>query len=189
MRAREGSARRTLRLALAVPVVLAAACGGGGGGGGPTEPTPSPPPPPGITFTASGGGANSISLVSGAATNQTTLFLEVRATTVTDLYGVAFDLRYPNTALQFVRATAGGFLGGGATLQAIEATPGTIVVGASRLGQVAGVTGSGLLMTLEFTAPAAGSGTFSFAENTALNASGSPMPGLTWAAGTVTVTR
>lgn len=178
---------RTLRLALAPLLLLTAACGGGGGGS-PTEPTPPPPPPPGISFTAAGGGANSISLGSGAATNQTTLFLEVRATTVTDLYGVAFDLRYPNTVLQFVRVTDGGFLGGG-TVQAAEATPGTVVIGASKLGAVAGATGSGVLLTLEFTATAAGSGTFSFADNTALNATGFPVPSLTWAAGTVTVTR
>ena len=180
------TARRTLRSALVLLVLTA--CGGGGGGGSPTEPTPPPPPPPGITFTPSGGGANSISLGAGAATNQTTLFLEVRANSVTDLYGVAFDLHYPNAVLQYVRADDGGFLGGG-TFQVAESTPGTLVVGASKLGSVTGSAGSGVLLILEFRATAAGNGTFTFADNTAFNAAGSPMSGLTWAAGTVTVTR
>jgi hypothetical protein len=182
------TARRTLRSALVFLVLLVLIACGGGGGGGPTEPTPPPPPPPGITFTAAGGGANSISLGSGAATNETTLFLEVRATSVTDLYGVAFDLRFPNAVLQFVRATDGGFLGGG-TVQVAETATGTLVAGASKLGAVAGSTGSGVLMVLEFRAVAAGSGTFTFADNTALNATGSAVPNLTWAAGNVTVVR
>lgn len=180
------TARRTLRSALVLLVLTA--CGGGGGGGGPTEPTPPPPPPPGITFTPGNAGANSISLGAGSATNATTLFLEVRANSVTDLYGVAFDLRYPNTVLQYVRAVDGGFLGGG-TIQVAESAPGTLVVGASKLGSVGGSAGSGVLIILEFSSTAAGNGPFTFADNTALNAAGSPLSGLTWAAGTVTVTR
>lgn len=186
MRSVPSGAWRTLRLALALLLVLTAACGGGGGGGNPVEPTP-PPPQQGITFTPQSAGANSISLVAGAATNATTLFLEVRATSVTNLYGVAFDLRYPSSVLQFVGADPGDFLGN-STLHAAEPTAGTLVVGMSRLGAVPGASGSGLLMTLEFRATAAGQGSFTFAENSAVDASGQPLS-LTWAAGAVTVTR
>jgi hypothetical protein len=138
----------------------------------------------GIVFTPASGGA--ISLAAGTATTTTTLFLEVRANSVSDLYGAAFDLRYPSTVLRFVRATPGTFLAG-ASLQAIESPTGTVVIGISKLGSVPGSTGSGVLMTLEFQATASGDGTFSFTNNTAID-SGARSLGLAWSAGTVRVT-
>jgi len=184
-----GAARRLLVLACVLPVLALAACGGGGGGGGPTEPPPPPPPQPGITFTAQGTAtANSLSLASGTGTTANTLILEVRATQVTDLYGVAFDLAYPNTVLQYVRATPGPLLANG-SVQAVASTPGTLVVGGTHLGNVAGANGSGLVMTLEFSALVAGSGNFAFSRNTAFDSDGDPMAGVGWVAGSVTVTR
>lgn len=183
-----GAARSVL--AGAFVLALAACGGGGGGGGGPTEPPPPPPPPPpGIVFTAQGAaGVNSVSLASGAATTATTLVLEVRATQVSDLYGVAFDLAYPSTQLQFVRATPGPLLGNGSA-QAVPSTPGTLIVGGTHLGSVAGATGSGVLMTLEFTAVAAGQGAFVYSRNSAFDSHGAAMTGVSWVAGSVTVTR
>ncbi|HEY4564501.1 MAG TPA: hypothetical protein VIJ36_16075, partial [Thermoanaerobaculia bacterium] len=108
-------------LLLVLPLLLTA-CGGGGGGSTPSEPTPPPPPTPGIVLTPQGTpGANSLYLASGAATTATTLVLELRANQVTDLYGVAFDLTYPATQLQFVRATAGPLLNNGA-VQAVASS-------------------------------------------------------------------
>lgn len=175
-------------LALAFTLLLTA-CGGGGGGGTPTSPPPPPPPTAGITFTAQANpGANSLYLSSGAGTTANTLILEVRASQVTDLYGVAFDLTYPATQLQFVRATAGPLLNNGA-VQAVASTPGTLIVGGTHLGSTPGANGSGLVLTLEFSAVAAGSGSFAFARNSALNSTGASISGLTWLAGSVTVTR
>lgn len=175
-----------------LPVLLLAlglaACGGSGGGGGST-PTSPPPPTPGFVFTAQAApGANSLYLTSGAATTATTLVLELRANQVTDLYGVAYDLTYPATQLQFVRVTAGPLLNNGA-VQAVVSSPGTLVVGGTHLGNVPGASGSGVVMTVEFSAVAAGQGSFAFAHNSALNSSGTAIPGLTWLAGSVTVTK
>ncbi|MFL6195427.1 MAG: cohesin domain-containing protein [Thermoanaerobaculia bacterium] len=165
---------------------LVACGGGGGGGGGPTEP---PPPQPGVVFTPqSTAGADSLFLASGAATTANTLFLEVRANQVVDLYGVAFDLAYPNTQLQFTRVTAGPLLGNG-SVQAVASSPGSLIVGGTHLGNVPGTTGSGVVMTLEFSVLAAGSGEFRFSRNSALNSSGQPIAGVAWVAGSVTVTR
>lgn len=178
-----------LALLVAMAVALAVACGGGGGGGGggPTEPTPPPPPQPGILFTAQGTpGVNSLFLARGAATTATTLVLELRANQVTDLYGVAFDLTYPNTQLQFVRVTPGALLSGGAA-QAAAAGTGTLVVGGTHLGNVPGASGSGVVLTLEFTAIAAGTGSFAFARNTALDSDGDTVSGVAWLAGSVQV--
>ena len=182
-----GAAGRLLTaLASGLLMLALAACGGGGGGGGPTEPTP---PTPGIVFTPQGTAtANSISLASGTGTTANTLILEVRATQVTDLYGVAFDLAFPSAQLQFTRATAGALLSGG-SVQAVASAPGTLVVGGTHLGNVAGANGSGVLMTLEFSAVAAGQGSFAFSRNSAFDSHGMAMTGVGWVAGSVTVTR
>jgi hypothetical protein len=186
-----GASRRTLRglVPLLGLLALAACGGGGGGGGGPTEPTPPPTPQPGIVFTAQGTpGANALFLAAGAATTATTLVLEVRANQVTDLYGVAFDLAFPSAQLQFVRVTPGALLAGG-TVQAAPAGTGALVVGGTHLGNVPGASGSGVIMTLEFSVVAAGSGSFAFSRNTALDSSGNPRSGIAWLAGSVQVTR
>ncbi|MFY9826056.1 MAG: cohesin domain-containing protein [Thermoanaerobaculia bacterium] len=179
---------RSAVLGLALLLLLTLACGGGGGGGGPTAP---PPPAAGITFTPQGApGSNAVFLGSGAATTATTLVLEVRANQVTDLYGVAFDLTYPSTVLTFSRATAGPLLGGSSgSVQAVVSTPGTLVVGGSHLGAVPGANGSGVVLTLEFTATAAGTGSFAYAHNSAFNSSGQTLAGISWLAGSVQVTR
>ncbi|HVR97741.1 MAG TPA: cohesin domain-containing protein [Thermoanaerobaculia bacterium] len=183
--------RRLLLLLLALAVVTACGGGGGGGGGGPT--TPPPPPPPGITFTSDGtAGSNSIALASGAGSDANTLILTVAANSVTDLYGVAFDLRYPNNLFRYEGSPVADFLNTGGTqvsFNVVEPTPGTLVVGYSRLGSVPGATGSGTLVTLRFTATTAGSGTFAFDDHTAFNSHGEPISGLTWVAGRVQVVR
>ena len=179
---------RAFLLLLAVLALLALACGGGGS---PTSPTPTPTPTPGIVFTPQGApGSNALFLAAGVATTATTLILEVRASQVTDLYGVAFNLTYPSAQLQFSRATAGALLGGGSgSVQAVVSTPGTLVVGGSHLGAVPGANGSGVVLTLEFTATAAGQGNLAFALNSAFNSSGQTEGGVSWLAGSVQVTR
>ncbi len=178
---------RGLVLLLALALLLTA-CGGSSGGGSST-PTEPPPPTPGIVLTPQGTpGVNSLYLASGSATTTTTLVLELRASQVTDLYGVAFNLTYPATQLQFVRATAGPLLNSGA-VQATVSSPGTLIVGGTHLGATPGASGSGVVMTLEFSAVAAGSGSFAFTRNSALDSTGAAISGLTWLAGSVTVTK
>lgn len=172
------------RAGLALAVALLIACGGGGGGGGPTA-------PPSIVYSASGtAGANSVALVQGSGSSATRLVLAVRVTQVTGLFGVAFDVVYPSGALQFAGATEGTFLSGTNTsFQFSEPTAGRLVVGLTRLGAVAGVSGSGDLMTLQFTPRStAGSGGIGFQSNAAFNATANAIPGVTWFGGSVTVT-
>ena len=183
--------RRLLSLAsLGILLLLVLACGGGGGGGSPTEPTPTPSPTPSqpsITFTPQSPGPSGISLVRGSASTATTLILEVRATSVSDLYGVAFDLTFPANLLQHVRSTQGPMLAGGTFQGSVSA--GRLVVGLSNLGPVPGASGSGVLMTFELRAIGAGEGTFSFSKNQAVDSQGQAIAGLTWSAGTVRVTQ
>jgi len=186
-------ARRTRFLALIAGLIAVVACGGGGGGGSPTQPAPSPSPPPPqpqIVFT-SNGNVSGVVLARATTSTATTLVLEVRASEVSGLYGVAFDLTYPSAVLRYRAAHTGPFLGAGSvevSTQVAETSPGHLVVGVSRLGQSGGVDGSGLLLSLDFDAVAAGSGAFSFSKNSAFRPDGSPQQ-VGWSAGTVTVVR
>jgi len=173
-------------LVAVVALSVSAACGGGGGGGGgPTV----PPPPPGINFTpARAATANSLYLVSGANTNVNRLFLEVRVNDVDELYGVAFDLVYPSNLLAFVKATEGGFFKGSTTLQAVEKSAGRVIVGHTNLGDDQPESGSGLLMTLEFTPLGNGSGAMTF-DNEQAFGRGSVPKSIDFIAGTVSVQR
>ncbi|MGH9361670.1 MAG: cohesin domain-containing protein, partial [Thermoanaerobaculia bacterium] len=143
-------------------------------------------------FTPSGAAApNSVSLGAGVGGTSTTLALEVRANQVVDLYGLAFDLQYPAAALRYDGATEGTLLSAGGTtptsLQVAESPAGTLVVGLSRLGQVGGLSGSGTLLTLRFSARAAGTGAFTFVSPTGVDPDGQTLAGLTFAAGSVEV--
>ncbi|MEM7048126.1 MAG: cohesin domain-containing protein [Acidobacteriota bacterium] len=166
--------------------VLTACGGGGGGGGGPTAP---PPPPMGIVYTGATGGGAGFTLTQASVT-ATTLTLDLQANGVTDLYGVALDLQFPSQLFNFVSATEQPFLGqSGAvatTLQATEASPGVLVVGFSRLGQVAGVSGTGALVRIQFQAIASGSGGFAYADNQAFSPNDT-LGGLSWQGGSVQV--
>ena len=185
---------RHLRLA-ARPIValallsLVLACGGGGGGSPsePPPPAPTPAPGPGISFIASSLGPG-IVLAQGAATTATSLTLEVRAASVTGLYGLAFDLDYPSAALRFQSASTGPFLGSGGqvSMQVLETTSGHLVVGVTRLGALPGVDGSGVVMQLVFTPVASGSGPIAFSRNQAYKSAGGLLD-VPWSAGTVAV--
>lgn len=153
------------------------------------EPTPPPTPTPSqpsLVFTPQGGAGTGLSLAAGSASTASTLILEVRANSVTDLYGVAFDLAYPANLLQYVRVTQGPLLAGG-TLQ-VAPGAGNLVIGLSNLGPVPGASGSGVLMTLEFRAAGAGQGSLSFSRNVAVDSAGQSINGLSWGTGTVRVT-
>jgi len=167
---------------LAAALVVAAACGGGGGGGSsPTQPTP------GITFAGSSSGGSSIALSGNGTT--TTLTLTAGANQVTALYGVGFDIVYPANLLAFTGASPGSMLAGvNTSFQAVEPTPGRVVIGYSRLGAVGGVTGGGPLVTLNFSSKGiAGSGTISFDKQHAYDSNGEAISGVTWAGGSVTI--
>jgi len=171
-------------------VVLVLGATGCGGGSSPTTPPVTPPPSSGIQFTADGTpGTNTIYMTGG---DGEPLQLEVRTNSVTGLYGVSFELRFPSNLLQFSGVTEGSFLGQGGvstSLQVTESPAGTLIVGISRLGEVAGVDGSGLLATFEFTISGSGSGTLLFAANQAFDATGAAQGGVTWLGGSVQVTQ
>jgi hypothetical protein len=182
--------RGALRLLalLAVAAALGAACGGGGGGGGGGGPVE--PPTASLTFTpAQNQPNNSLALVRSNGNDPNTMVLDLRAQQVADLYGVAFDLTFPAN-LRYDSASEGTFLSaGGATtsLQVSEANN-RLTVGLTRLGGLNGVSGDGALVSLRFSAVAAGSGSLAFVGPNAYNANSSAYT-VQWVGGAVAVVR
>ncbi len=188
--------RRSLGLLIvgAALAWLAGACGGGGGGG-PTTPTTPPPPADPVTFTAAGSpGASTIHLTKAGGTSADVLRIEVRASEFEDLYGLGFDLVYPAALLDYRGGSQseGGFLSANGTRTEIfarQTTDGTVIVGLSRFGDVGGVEGSGLLLTLDFSVVSNGSGSFSFAANNAFDSARRRLDDAVWQGGDLRVNR
>jgi hypothetical protein len=163
--------------------------GGGGGGGGPTEP---PPPSSGVQFTADApAGTNSVYLAQGSSSVANRFRLDVRASQVNDLYGVSFNLEYPEARLRFLPGSTseGSFLSSNGSTDLIveEDSPGLIVVGLSLLGDVEGRDDSGTLLSLEFETLSAGSGPIQMRQHDAVNSTGDVMDEVEWIGGTVNV--
>ncbi|MGB5575407.1 MAG: cohesin domain-containing protein [Thermoanaerobaculia bacterium] len=163
--------------------------GGGGGGGGPTEP---PPPSSGVTFTAAGSaGANSIYLAPGTNTAANRFVLDVKTSQVDDLYGVSFNLEFPDARLRWVPGGSqeGSFLSSSGSTDFIvaEDSPGVLIVGLSLLGDVAGSSGSGTLLSLEFEPVSSGSGPMTMTRHDAINSTGDVKTLVEWIGGSVSV--
>lgn len=172
-------------VAVVAVAALALACGGSSdSGGGPTQPQP------GITFSEQGSpDANTVFMTDAPSAGTTTFTLEVRANQMDHVRGFAFDIEYPTNLLSFQEATPGGFLGGDNVVDLLtsERTPGTIVVGITRLGSNrAVVSGSGLVVTLTFSSVGFGSGPISF-ENEQAFREFSSLTAADWLGGTVAV--
>ncbi len=190
---------RAVALLVLLVAALVAACGGGGGGSPTAPPPPGPPPPPpppaqGILFTPNGApGSDTIHLDGNDTADTTSDFtLEVRASQVTDLYGVSFDLEFPEDLLTFRRngVDVGSFLeAGGVEPEILVKRQGdTLVIGISRIGNRAGVDGSGVLFTIRFrNGGKAGDGAFRFRSNNAVDSEGNVIEATDWIAGSVEV--
>lgn len=167
------SRHRAAVLLLLLGTAPALACGGSS----PTTPPP-PPPPPRVTFVALGNpGTDAIGLALSSST-ATELTLTLNAVAVADLYGYGVDITFDPAAIMFEGAEAGSFLGGegiNVNTQVLEEPDGTLIIGQTRVGDVAGVSGDGTLLTLNFTSVAAGSTTLATANAGAFDSMGAAM--------------
>ena len=178
-------------VALVVSVTVAACSGGGGGGGG--GPTTPPPPVRMITWTGDGvAGEETLYLEIRDLSNPDEFVLQLRAKQVTDLYGVALDIVFPATRLDFLEAVEGSFFPGGnglpTELQVVEEPDGRIIIGHSRIGDERGRTGSGVLLELSFRTTANGSSLFEIERQQAIDRDGGQLSAQ-WLGGTVQVQR
>lgn len=149
------------------------------GGGSPTAPA-SPVTTRGVSFSPATPGDASIALRGSASGS--TLEIEVYAVGVDDLYGLSFELRFPADLLLYESHDQGVF----PSLEARETAAGRLLVGATHLGAVAGLSGGGAIVVARFTAIANGNGRFDFSGEQAFDSFGDPL-GLNWYGGTVAV--
>lgn len=164
--------RAGLRAAVATlaALLLVPSCGG-------SPSTPTPPPRPGITYVSSANPApaNSIVLQTRASDPQQ-ITLALVANGVTDLYGLALDIRYNTAIVSFDSFASRDFLGNDGTstsTQVVENPEGTLVIGQSKIGPSQGSAGTGDLLVLTFRAVAAGSSSISIANQGAYDPDGS----------------
>jgi hypothetical protein len=150
-------------------------------------------PPSGISFTPdSSAGANSIYLSSGGGSGSV-FILDVDVQSVTDLYGASFIVSFPDDLLSYTKdsESEGSFLSDGGSidtdLQVSRRQAGKVTVGISRLGEVPGASGSGNLLSLEFTRKSAGTGSIEMMDHDAIDSFGEVQIDVTWIGGSVTV--
>lgn len=149
------------------------------GGGSPTAPA-SPVTTGGVSFSPTAAEGAAVALHGRASGS--TLEIEVYAVGVDDLYGLSFELRFPADLLRY-ESHGQGVL---PSLEATEAAPGELVVGATHLGPVAGLSGSAAIVVVNFTAIANGSGRLDFGGEEAFDSFGDRLA-LNWHGGTVAI--
>lgn len=154
---------------------------------------------PGIEFRASGEpGLDTIFLVGvGSEDPGGILKVEVHANEVTDLYGVSLAIQLPKKLLKFPqsRETAfveGSFLseaGAEETILLVRQRDDDVIVGLSRKGETGGVSGSGLLLSLELRGLGVpGKRALRLRRVAAFDPQGAEIENMTWRAGKVVVT-
>ena len=179
--------RRAITLVLAtVALAMSPACGGGGRS--PTESREQ------VSFTADrAAAANSVFLRRGSGSSGTSFHLEVVAENVQGFYTVTTVVSYPANLLRYERSVQGPFLAAGdAPLLVVNPVPGfgsSLLVFDTRVLSASGVSGSGVILTLQFTALANGTGRIDLDGPEATNAADQPIPGVSWISGTVRVDR
>ncbi|MDE2850075.1 MAG: cohesin domain-containing protein [Acidobacteriota bacterium] len=150
-----------------------------GGGGSPTAPA-APVMSTGIIFSPASPTDPAIALRGNASGS--TVEIEVYAVGVDDLYGVSFELRFPADLLRYESHGPGVF----PSLEATRAGVGQLLVGATHLGPVDGVSGGGAIVVARFTAIANGDGRFDFSGEEAFDSFGDRLT-LNWHGGTVSI--
>ena len=186
--------RISLGLSLAGLLLVCTRCGGGG-------PTAPPQPSMSISFTAAAATAPSITLTEVSKT-PTSITVAVNANSVTDLFGVGFDLVWNPAFLHYQSAAEGSFLRAAGiatafTAELVDVEPGPgedrqqgrLAIGVGRLNAVPGVSGSGQLATVTFTSVASGTTGMSFEAIQPFDSTGTRITAMSFAGGTFTVRR
>lgn len=169
---------RTTAALLTVLLCFLLLGGCNGGDGSPTEPRI------GVFFTPDhSAGSNSVTLRSvDVATN--TLDLEIFATEVSDLHSMVVTVAYPNNLLRLDGYREGDFLGLSVPLTVTFFD--NVVITQVRV-LPSGVSGSGTIGTLSFTAVAEGSDRIDFIDPVAQDPAGTEIADVDWIGGRVEV--
>lgn len=170
---------RTVAVQVSVFLCFQLLCGcGGGGGSSPTEPRT------GVFFTPDhSAGGNSITLRS-AGVGSDTLELEIYATDISDLQAITVAVVYPNDLLRFDGYREGSFLSPSFPVTATFFN--SVLITQPRV-LPAGVSGSGTIGVLSFTAIADGSDRIDFGDPQAIDSASMEIDGVDWIGGDVEV--
>jgi hypothetical protein len=182
--------RARLLVALVLPLMLFGLAGCSSDSS-PTEPPPPDGGDPEITFTPANGnpGANTVTLQLNSSTGNR-LDLDVQLTSVNNVGSMAFDLTFNPSVLSYVQAAEGTFFnqdGAPVSILVDENPAGTLIVGVARLGDVGGVSGSGVALTLTFNGAGNGGSALGFANTSLLDPDLTPLDGVQWFGGDATV--
>lgn len=134
-------------------------------------------------------GPNSVTLRQQSATSSS-LILDVAMVQVQNVYGAAFEIRYPSGVIRYTGYASGDFLSGdGApvSIQVAENPAGVLIIGATRLGDAGGINGSGNLLSLRFEPVATGSGRVDFQNASLRDPNNNIIPGVNFLGGSVSV--
>ena len=158
----------------------------------PTEPPPPPADDPEITFTPANGnpGSNTVSLQLNA-TNANRLDLDIRLTSVDNVSSMACDLTFNPSVLSYVTFTDGTFFssdGEPVSILVDENPAGRLIIGVARLGDVGGVSGTGVALTLTFNGAGNGNSTLGFENSSLLDPDLNAVDGVQWFGGSASVT-
>ena len=176
------SLSRALLIALLPISLLLVACGGddGSGGSSPTGPGSA------IIFTldrAAGSPAISMQTISGSMPS--VLQLEIVVIDLPSFQALNFELAYPIELLRYDGFERGAILGADGRVFAGAATSAvTFEIQRSTPGPV---SGTGVLVTVTFSAVGEGQGRLDFVDPVAEDPSGLGIPGIDWIGGTVRV--
>ncbi|MCP4203169.1 MAG: hypothetical protein GY769_14700 [bacterium] len=125
------------------------------------------------------------------------LRLEIWANEVTDLYGLGLTIQFPKQLFRFPKSRSSVFVEGSFlsedgdqdSVLLVRQFGKEIIIGHTRVGETAGVSGSGLLMTLEFRGlEVAGKKLFRLRRTRAFDSSGAVAEGYSWLTGKAIVT-
>ncbi len=180
-----------LVIALLLPLILFG-LSGCSSDSSPTDPPPPPPQDPEITFTPANGnpGSNTVSLQLNATTGNR-LDLDIRLTSVNNVSSMAFDLTFNPSVLSYVMFSEGTFFnqdGESISVLVDENPAGRLIVGVARLGDVGGVSGTGVALTLTFNGAGNGNSTMGFENNSLLDPDLNALDGIQWFGGSASVT-
>ena len=188
MRVSTGRLRRWAPTLLGCAALAVLSCGGGGS-------SPSEVPPAVVFFTADGAApARSFSLRRGNGTSGTHLQLELVATDVANVHSLDFVLQLPANIVRLEGQRQGSFLNQNGATAVLIAFPlpgpfNAVLISDIRPNGASGVSGSGVVLTLELEALANGSGHIDLEVPEASDPQDRPLGGLSWIGGTVTVQR
>ena len=167
---------------LVVPLGIMA-CGGsssGGGGGLPTEPGPS------VFFTPDRAATSPSISMRGGGSTPAVLQLEIFATDMPNFQAVDFVLVYPVELLRYEGFERGELIGAGAQV-ITDAANSAVAFQVLRTAPSA-ASGTGIILSITFSAIGDGQGRFDFVDPVAEDPFGLDISGIDWIAGTVRVT-